>query len=251
MGQEVLNALCHDPELEPVGAVEREVSELSLHLPDGSRAIPFSTDLDLILRTCYPDVMVDFTIAEATIGAVHAAISHKVNLVIGTTGLSSEDLTEIDELAKANEVGAIIAPNFALGAVVMIHLAKVAAKFFDWAEIIELHHQDKADAPSGTALLTARAMLDSRGKPFLYSGVQKENLSITRGGEVDGIAIHSVRLPGLSAHQEIILGAPGQTLVIRHDAINRECYIPGVILAIKKVIGLKGLTFGLETLLGL
>ena len=132
----------------------------------------------------------------------------------------------------------------------MIHLAKVAAKYLDYAEIIELHHHQKVDAPSGTALATARAMAQARGKPFSHPPEQGKT-SASRGEQVEGIAIHSVRLPGLMAHQEVILGGPGQTLRIRHDTINRECYMPGVILAVKEVIKRKGLVYGLDTLLGL
>ena len=131
----------------------------------------------------------------------------------------------------------------------MMHLAKVAAKYFDYAEIIELHHSRKADSPSGTALSTAKAMAEAKGKPFYLPEQRKPSNS--RGEQVEGVAIHSVRLPGLMAHQEIILGGPGQTLSIRHDTINRECYMPGVILAIKKVVKHKGLIYGLDTLLGL
>ena len=143
----------------------------------------------------------------------------------------------------------MVAPNFALGAVLMIHLAKVAAKYLDYAEIIELHHHRKADSPSGTALSTAKAMAQARGKPF-YSP-ESEKPSASRGEQVEGITIHSVRLPGLLAHQEVILGGAGQTLSIRHDTINRECYMPGVILAIKQVVKRQGLVYGLDTLLGL
>jgi 4-hydroxy-tetrahydrodipicolinate reductase len=168
--------------------------------------------------------------------------------VIGTTGLTKEDLNEIDRLATAHKVGAVVAPNFALGAVLMIHLAKIAAKYLDYAEIIELHHHLKADAPSGTALATARAMAVARGKPFLQpTGKATES----RGQQVEGATIHSVRLPGLMAHQEVILGGPGQTVSIRHDTINRECYMPGVMLAIKEVVKHRGLIYGLDTLLGL
>ena len=251
MGREVINALCADPQMEPVGAVDKRAREKHLPLPDQSRVIPLSSNLEALLEQTDPEVLVDFSVAEATLPAVRTAVSHKVNLVIGTTGLSAENLAEIDQLAKTNEVGAIVAPNFALGAVVMIHLAKIAAKFFDHAEIVEMHHEQKIDAPSGTALSTARAMLEARGKPFLYPQIQKESLGGTRGGELEGIALHSVRLPGLMAHQEVIFGTAGQTLTLRHDTVNRECYMPGVILAIKKVGELKGLTYGLDILLGL
>ena len=250
VGQEVVKALCLDPEMRLVGAVELQVSDDHLNLPDGSGTVPFSTNLDYILNSCQPNVLVDFTIAQATMPAVHTAAKQGVNLVIGTTGLSADEIAEIDQLSIAHRVGAVVAPNFALGAVLMIHLAKIAAKYFDYAEITELHHHRKVDAPSGTALATARAMATARGKPFLQPEGQEET-SASRGQPVEGVAIHSVRLPGLMAHQEILLGGPGQTLSIRHDTISRECYIPGVILAIKEVVKRKGLIYGLDTLLGL
>ena len=132
----------------------------------------------------------------------------------------------------------------------MMHLAKIAAKYLDYAEIIELHHHLKADSPSGTALATAKAMAQAKGKPF-DRPPEQEPTSHSRGEQIEGIAIHSVRLPGLMSHQEIILGAAGQTLSIRHDTISRECYMPGVILAIKEVVKRQGLIFSLDALLNL
>jgi len=250
MGREIVNALCLEPETQIVGAVELKVAEDYLPLPNGSGKVPFSSDLEHILSSYHPDVLVDFTIAQATMPAVRIATKQGVNLIIGTTGLTSDELNEIDRLATAHQVGAVVAPNFALGAVLMIHLAKVVAKYLDYAEIIELHHHQKADAPSGTALATAKAMATARGKPFNRPREQGKTSS-SRGEEVEGITIHSVRLPGLLAHQEVLLGAPGQTLSIRHDTISRECYMPGIILAIKKVVKRRGLVYGLDTLLGL
>jgi len=250
MGREVVKAVCAEPEMQVVGAVELEVAEDSLRLPDNSGAVPFSSNLDYILTSCQPDVLVDFTIARATMPAVRVATKHGVNLVIGTTGLSADELSEVDRLAMAHKVGAVVAPNFALGAVLMIHLAKIAAKYFDYAEIIELHHHQKADSPSGTALATAKAMAAARGKPF-YLSPQQRKTSESRGKQVEDITIHSVRLPGLVAHQEVLLGGQGQTLSVRHDTINRECYMPGVMLAIKEVVKRQGLIYGLDTLLGL
>jgi 4-hydroxy-tetrahydrodipicolinate reductase len=171
-------------------------------------------------------------------------------MIIGTTGLTADDLAEIDRLAVAHQVGAVVAPNFTIGAVLMIHLAKIVARYFDYAEIIELHHHLKADAPSGTALSTAKAMVQARGKPF-QSPHQKEEILPSRGEQVEGISLHSVRLPGLMAHQQVLLGGPGQTLSIRHDTISRECYMPGVILAVKEVVKRRGLVHGLDTLLNL
>ena len=155
----------------------------------------------------------------------------------------------MQKLAEANEIGIVAAPNFALGAVLMIHLAKIAGKFIDHAEIIELHHDKKLDAPSGTSLLTAKAMAEARGKPFLPPSAGEPTPS--RGQSVEGINIHSVRMPGLMAHQEVIFGTAGQTLSIRHDTINRECYMPGVLFAIRAVVKQKGFIYGLDKLLGL
>ena len=250
MGREIINAVCREPGMQVVGAVELQVSEDSFPLPDSSGSVPLSSNLEHILSRCQPDVLVDFTVAQATMPAVRTATKQGVNMVIGTTGLTADDLDEIDRLSKAHNVGAVVAPNFALGAVLMIHLAKIAAKYLDHAEIIELHHDRKVDAPSGTALFTAKAMAEARGKPFQHPAVQGKP-SASRGGEVDGIAIHSVRLPGLMAHQEVLFGALGQTLSIRHDTISRECFMPGVIMAIKGVIKRKGLVLGLDTLLDL
>lgn len=251
MGREVTTAICRDPELELVGGVDIKAAQEHLALPDGSKKVPLSSDLSSLLKTCHPKVLVDFTIAEASISAARIALSKGINIIIGTSGLSEDNLKEIDQLSKANKVGAVASPNFALGSVILLHLAKIAARLFEHAEIIELHHHEKADAPSGTALATAREMLKSRGKPFTYPLTKKETLSGTRGGQVDGVAIHSVRLPGLMASQEVIFGAPGQTLSLRHDTISRECYIPGIIMAIKEVVKRQGLVYGLDTLLNL
>lgn len=251
VGREVTAAVCRDPDLEMVGAVDIQATEEHLTLLDTSKKVPLSSDLNSLLQSRHPKVLVDFTIAEASISAARIATKQGVNLVIGTTGLSDDSIKEIDQLCKANEVGAVVAPNFALGAVVLLHLAKTAAKFFNQAEIIELHHHEKADAPSGTALATARAMRQARGKSFVYSPTKTEKLSGSRGGQIDGVAIHSVRLLGLMASQEVIFGAPGQTLSLRHDTINRECYMPGVILAIKEVVKRQGLVYGLDALLNL
>ena len=249
MGRQVTEAVCQEPGMEVAGAVDLKVAQEQMPLPDGSGKVPSSSDLDHIITSCQPDVMVDFTIAQATMPAVRIATSRGVNVVVGTTGLTTDDIAEIDRLSTAHQVGAVAAPNFALGAVVMMYLAKVAARYFDYAEIIESHHLLKADAPSGTALSTAKAMAEAKGKPFQLPKQKKRFDS--RGEQVEGVTLHSVRLPGLMAHQEVILGASGQTLRIRHDTINRECYMPGVMLAIKEVVKRKGLTYGLDALLGL
>jgi 4-hydroxy-tetrahydrodipicolinate reductase len=251
MGQEITKAVVCEPGLKAVGAVEKEVTQQYLPLTEASDLIVLSSDLDSLLKSCDADVVVDFTSADVSMAAARTAIKQRVNMVIGTTGLSQENLAEIEKLCQVHKVGAIVAPNFSLGAALMIHLCALTAKFFSHAEIIEMHHDKKADAPSGTAIATARAMARARGKPFMHPEVTHEVLSNTRGGEMDGIAIHSLRLPGFVAGQEVVFGGAGETLAVRHNAISRECYLPGVLLAIKEVTKRKGLTYGLDALLEL
>jgi 4-hydroxy-tetrahydrodipicolinate reductase len=251
MGQEITNGVVCEPGLKVVGAVEKEVTQQYLPLTEAPELILLSSDLDSLLKSCDADVVVDFTNAEVSMAAARIAIKQKVNMVIGTTGLSEENLAEIGKLCQAHKVGVVVAPNFSLGAALLIHLSKFAAKFFNHAEIIEMHHDKKADAPSGTAIATARMMAQARGKPFIYPEVTREVISNTRGGQMDGIAIHSLRLPGFMAGQEVVFSGAGETLSLRHNTISRECYLPGVILAIKEVTKRKGLTYGLDALLKL
>jgi 4-hydroxy-tetrahydrodipicolinate reductase len=171
--------------------------------------------------------------------------------VVGTTGVGTAQLEEIRSLLESggNVSNVIVAPNFAVGAVLMQRFAAQAATLFPSAEIIELHHEGKVDAPSGTAIATAERIAAARGEA--WSGPQGESVQGVRGGDVEGIRIHSVRLPGLVAHQEVIFGGVGQTLTIRHDSSQRESFMPGVIIAVKAIAGRPGLTVGLEPLLGL
>jgi 4-hydroxy-tetrahydrodipicolinate reductase len=251
MGREVLAAVCREPGLEPTCGVVRDATVDYLSLPDGSGRIPISSDLEGMIGICRPQVMVDFTNAEASIAACRVAAANGVNLVVGTTGLTEATLRELDGLAREHEIGAFVAPNFALGAVLIIHLARGLGKFFDYADIVEMHHEAKIDSPSGTALALARSLREGRDGPFIRPHPKKEPVEGTRGGEMDGVSIHSVRMPGRMAHHEVILGTQGQTLSLRHDTISRECYMPGVILAIKEVVKSKGLVVGLDKLLGL
>ena len=251
MGREVLLAVCRDPDLEPVGVLEKFSSEEFLSLPDSSALVPLGADAAALLARVRPEVVVDFTNAEWTPIAARAALDAEARFVSGTTALPDEFLAELERECRQRELGAVVAANFAIGAVLMMHLAKLAGRHFDYAEIIELHHEKKADAPSGTALATARAMLAARGRSFEHAPTAKETLAGTRGGVVDGVSIHSVRLPGLVAHQEVILGTLGQTLTIRHDTTSRESFMPGVLLAIKEVINRQELVVGLDKLIGL
>jgi 4-hydroxy-tetrahydrodipicolinate reductase len=250
VGQEVVKAVSQEPGMQLVGAVDVKASAPELVLPEGAGKVPYSTDFKAILTACKPDVVVDFTVAKASMPAVRIAADMGVSLVIGTTGFSAGELAEMEKLAKSKKIGIVIASNFALGAVLMMHLSKIAGKFMDHAEIIELHHDKKLDAPSGTAKSTAQAMVEARGKAFLPPSAQGA-ASASRGEETGGINIHAVRLPGLMAHQEVIFGSAGQTLTIRHDTINRECYMPGVLMAVKEIVKRKSYIYGLDKLLGL
>ena len=198
-----------------------------------------------------PDVLIDFCPGAAAAEHARAAIPAGVSPVIGATGICQPDLDSLATLCGSNRIGAIVAPNFAVGAVLMIEFARLAAQYFSNVEIIELHHDRKRDAPSGTALRTAAVVAAARGSPPTPAVKGEEMIAGVRGGRADGVPVHSVRLPGLVAHQEIIFGGPGQTLTIRHDSVNEESFMPGLMLAVRKVRSLTGLVYGLEKLLDL
>jgi 4-hydroxy-tetrahydrodipicolinate reductase len=195
-------------------------------------------------------VMVDFTHPSGVYENVRSAIAYGVRPVVGTTGLSSEQIQELADFAEKASTGALIIPNFSIGMVLLQQAAVQASQYFDHVEIIELHHNQKADAPSGTAIQTAQ-QLSGLGKTYNQAVVKEtEKLAGARGSVADdNIRIHSVRLPGLIAHQEVIFGAPGQIYTLRHDTTDRSCYMPGVLLAIRKVTQLKSLLYGLEKIL--
>ena len=241
MGRTVVAAVNDDSELELVGAVDvigGKIDDLIVE-----------TDLDAALKKFSPDVMVDFTRPDVVFDNVMTALANKVSPVVGTTGLSDDAKEKIRELAEKNQTPAFIAPNFALGAVLMMLTAQKIAKYMPDVEIIELHHDKKLDAPSGTAELTAKMISEVRLPHKQGHPDEAERLAHVRGADFDGIRIHSVRLPGYVAHQEVIFGGLGQTLTIRHDSTGRDSFMPGVVLACKKVRGLKGLTVGLDKLL--
>ena len=251
MGREVLAAVCREPDLEPVAGVDRAAGEEYLPLPDGSGSIPVSPDLAAILDAHRPQVMVDFTNAEASLAACRVAAAHGVNLVVGTTGHNEDSVRELDALAREHGIGAFLAPNFAIGAVLLMHLVRGLGRYFDYVDIVEAHHEAKIDSPSGTAIALARNLREGRDGAFTRPEPEREPVEGTRGGDVDGVSVHSMRMPGRMAHHEVVLGTQGQTLSLRHDTINRECYMPGVTLAIREVVKTPGLTVGLDKLLGL
>ncbi|MBN1855401.1 MAG: 4-hydroxy-tetrahydrodipicolinate reductase [Dehalococcoidia bacterium] len=251
VGQEVVRAVLADPVLRLVGAVEAVAPQPFFPAPGTPDLVPFSSNLGDLLEKVCPHVIVDFTRAQVSMDACRIALPMGISMVIGSTGFSEGNLTEISGLCDAHKATAIIAPNFSLAAVVLMHLAKIASKYFDNAEIIEMHHDKKLDAPSGTAMATAKLMAEARGSSFVYPPTEKEVLAGARGGEVSGIGIHSVRMPGIMACQEVIFGCQGQTLVLRHDSTSRESYMPGVLLAVKEATKRPGFVFGLDRLLGL
>jgi 4-hydroxy-tetrahydrodipicolinate reductase len=253
MGRATCQAVLQAPDLELAAVVGRETGvglPLRDQVPDAPEAIVVGEQLSDLLAA-EAEVVVDFSRPEATAAAVEGLLPEGVHLVSGTTGLSPEVMDDLAALAgKADHGNAVWAPNFALGAVLAMHFAAVAGRFYPAAEVIELHHQGKADAPSGTALRTARAVAAARGEATSPPG-GSESVAGVRGGEVDGVRVHSVRLPGLVAHQEVIFGGQGEVLTLRHDSLDRSSFMPGVLLAVRAVAGRAGLTVGLEPLLGL
>ena len=252
MGREVVKAVAGDNELQLVGAVDHHNVGRDAGESAGIDAqdVLIQSDLAQALRESGAQVAVDFSVPSAVRANIQTMLDCGVCPVVGTTGLGESDLTEIEAASKAANVPVFIAPNFAIGAVLMMRFAAECAKLFDSAEIIEYHHDKKVDAPSGTAFKTALLMREARGTDFVHVGGDEESEGSTapgsRGGNIGGASIHSVRLAGYLAHQEVIFGMAGQTLSIRHDTITRECYMPGVLLAVKKVQSLSGLTYGLE-----
>lgn len=232
-GSALLPALSAAPDLEYVGGVGR------------------GDDLAAFLAERRPQALVDFTHAAAALDNALAAVAVGAAPVVGTSGLPAVAVDRLEAACHDAGVGGIVAPNFAVGAVLMMHLAELAAPFFDAAEVIELHHAGKVDAPSGTALATARRLAASKGAAFAYNRPERVTLAGARGGEEGGVAVHSVRLPGLVADQEVLFGLPGQTLAITHRTTSRECYAPGVLLAIRRLVAAPRFYRGLDALLGL
>ena len=199
-------------------------------------------------------VVVDFTTPDVVMDHIRFCIDNGIHAVVGTTGFTEERLAQVrDWLAAAPSVGVVIAPNFGLGAVLLMRFAREAAPYFESVEIVELHHPDKLDAPSGTAAHTARAMAAARGAAGVTPAPDATTGGLTgaRGASVDGVPVHSVRLRGLVAHEEVLLGNPGEVLTLRHDSLDRESFMPGVLLAVRAVGSRPGLTLGLEPLLDL
>jgi 4-hydroxy-tetrahydrodipicolinate reductase len=257
MGRTVCQAVLADPDLELVAAVDPRLARSGAG-DAGSAPYPGVRTADRIelLLEAGAHVAVDFTEAAGALSNMRWCAAHGVHAVVGTTGIDPEELAELGAAFDASTANCVVAPNFAIGAALMIRLAALAAPFMDSVEIVELHHDAKVDAPSGTALRTAEVVEEARGAAGVGAWrpdpTTKTVLSGARGGTTaGGVHLHSLRLHGLVAHQEVIFGAAGQSLTVRHDAYDRTAFMPGVLLAVKEVGRRPGLTVGLEPLLGL
>lgn len=258
MGREAVKAIAAAADMTLVGAIARNPQYVGEDVGEvvgcGALEVPILADLQGTLAMAsqekQPAVVVDFTHPDSVYENARAAIAYGVRPVVGTTGLSVEQLQDLAEFADKASMGCLVIPNFSIGVVLLQQAAIQASRYFDHVEIIELHHNQKADAPSGTAIQTAQ-MLAELGKTFNPPAVaETEKMPGARGTlAAEGIRIHSVRLPGLIAHQEVLFGAPGQLYTLRHDTSDRTSYMPGVLLAIRHVLQLKSLVYGLEKLL--
>ncbi|UGT63559.1 4-hydroxy-tetrahydrodipicolinate reductase [Nocardia asteroides] len=228
-------------------------------------AVTAADDLELVATvdkddalTAFTDanteVVVDFTHPDVVMGNLKFLIEHGIHAVVGTTGFDDGRLAEVrDRLAESPETGVLIAPNFAIGAVLCMRFAEQAARFFESVEVVELHHPNKADAPSGTAYRTAGLIAEARAKAGVGRSPDATSTELdgARGADVDGVRVHSVRLAGLVAHQEVLFGTQGETLTIRHDSIDRNSFAPGVLLGVRSIAARPGLTVGLDPFLDL
>lgn len=252
MGREVVRAVYEAEGLELVAAIDtqKEGQDAGELAGVGSLSVPIQTDLQFALEWSGAEVLIDFTLPDSVFANILTALEMGVSPVVGTTGLSTEQLAEIDDLARAKGIGAFVAPNFAIGAVLMMEFAAQAAKYMPDVEIIELHHEKKIDAPSGTAILTAQKIAKARANaPTALPSNPVEKVPGARGATLGEVPIHSVRLQGFVASQEVIFGGLGQTLTLRHDSQDRRSFMPGVVLAAQRVRDLEGLVIGLERLL--
>ncbi|HEY4554689.1 MAG TPA: 4-hydroxy-tetrahydrodipicolinate reductase [Bacillaceae bacterium] len=251
MGKEAVKMVSETDHFTLAAVIDRKHEGMSLTEIEGFSGIdvPVYSDIHKCLDEAGADVLIDLTVPETGYFHTKTALLHGVRPVVGTTGFTKEQLEELKHLAEEKELGCIIAPNFAIGAVLMMKFSQLAAKYFHDVEIIEMHHDQKLDAPSGTAVKTAQMIAENReGKSQGHPG-EKETLQGARGADFEGMRIHSVRLPGLIAHQQVMFGADGQSLTIRHDSYNRSSFMSGVRVSVETVMKLSTLVYGLENIL--
>ena len=242
MGQAAYHMVLEDPELELVGLIDPHAAEKDL------AGVPVFHDKEGVLML-EADVWIDFTVPKVAYEHTRFALEHGLAPVVGTTGFTTEEITDLIDLSREKNIGGLIAPNFAIGAVLLMQFAAQAAKYFPNVEIIELHHDKKKDAPSGTAVKTAELISQVRQPQEQGAPDEEESLPGARGANYQGMHIHSVRLPGLVAHQEVIFGSQGEGLTLRHDSYDRVSFMTGVNLGVKEVVKRHELVYGLEHLL--
>ena len=250
MGRSIVKAIYGSEDLDLVGVADllNQGEDAGTVAGISPLGIKITSDLERLLKESGAAVMIDFTSPLTVMDNIHAALQHRVAPVVGTTGITGDNLEQIKKWIEQYDTGAIIAPNFSLGAILLLKAAQLCARYFQAVEIIELHHDEKLDSPSGTAIKQARHIYKAAGK----QQPQKEALEKipgTRGGNVDGIPIHSIRLPGMIAHHEVIFGDVGQVLTLRHDTMDRSSFMPGLFLAVRRAPANKKLIYGLEKLL--
>ena len=252
MGAEAVHTVMKSEKMELVAALDyKEVGNTlaSLEFFPDTFEIPIYTDFEKLVAETKPDVFVDLTNPHCVYEHTKKALLHHVRPVVGTTGFTDEQLQELVDIAKEQRIGCIIAPNFAIGAILMMKFAKEAAKYFPDVEIIEMHHDQKLDAPSGTGIKTAQMISKVREEKQQGHPNEKETHAGSRGANYEGMRIHSVRLPGLVAHQQVLFGGTGELLTIRHDSLNRGSFMGGVAFCIEEVMKRETLIYGLENIL--
>ena len=251
MGRLVAEGVRAAPDALLVAGVDPAAPGSDLAEVIGGRRSGMTIDGELAsaIARCQPTVMVDFTAPAVVMDNLREALSRRVACVVGTTGLSPENLDEVAALCARNDTSALVAPNFSVGAVLMMQFAAEAATRYEYAQVLEMHHPGKKDAPSGTAMLTARRIAEAKGEAMRLPQPEHVSLPGVMGGESSGIGVHAMRMEGFVADQRVVFGGPGETLTIEHRTIGRECFIPGVLLAVHKVVHYKGLVVGLENLL--
>jgi 4-hydroxy-tetrahydrodipicolinate reductase len=251
MGQEAVRMVTSTAHFQLVATIDRQDAGKSLSEIDGMPNVDVKMydDLDIALSEQECDVLIDLTNPKVGRKHMEIAFEHGVRPVVGTTGFTKQDIKELSKLAEDNGLGAVIAPNFAIGAILMMKFSQMAARYLPDVEIIEMHHDRKLDAPSGTAIKTAQMISEVRAAKKQGHEDEKEELPGAKGADFEGMRIHSVRLPGLVAHQEVLFGGIGQTLTIRHDSIDRTSFMPGIRLAVETVMKLDQLVYGLENII--
>lgn len=251
MGTSAVNMILNNDDFELVACLDHKHENKTLNeiLPQFKEEIPIYTDVKQLFTNIKADVFVDLTIPEVGYKHTLAALENNLRPVVGTSGFSDEEINNLTNLAKEKNIGGIIAPNFAVGAVLMMEFSKQAAKYFPDVEIIEKHHDNKVDAPSGTAIKTLELINSVRDEKAQGHPDEYEILKGARGAQSNGIHVHSIRLPGLVAHQEVIFGGKSQLLTIKHDSFDRESFMDGIELSINKVLELEELVYGLEHIL--